>query len=71
MMNTIKNQISTVTSNPIGAIVGGVAVYYAAKKYGNVTNRWMLIGAGVVGVIGGAMAQSAITKKRRTYCCNY
>jgi hypothetical protein len=62
-MNTIKTQIGRVTSNPIGAVVGGVAVYYAAKKYGNVTNRWALIGAGLLGVIGGAMAQSAITKK--------
>jgi ABC-type enterobactin transport system permease subunit len=61
-MNTIKTQIGKVTSNPIGAIVGGVAVYYAAKKYGNVTNRWMLIGAGVLGVIGGAMAQASFKK---------
>ena len=31
-MTTVKEQMSKVTANVPGAIVGGVAVFYAAKK---------------------------------------
>jgi hypothetical protein len=55
-----NKQLSKITNNPIGAVVGGVAGFYAAKKFGNVTNKWMLIGVVVVGVVVGAMAQSMI-----------
>lgn len=53
-----NKQIAKVTNNPVGAIVGGVAGFYAAKKFGNVSNKWMLAGITVVGVVVGAMAQS-------------
>jgi general stress protein CsbA len=63
-MATMKEQVAKVTSNPIGAVVGGVAVFMAAKKLGKVTNKWALIGLTVVGVVAGALAQNAIKAKK-------
>lgn len=62
-MNTINAQISKVTANPIGAIAGGALVFWGAKKYAGMSNNWMLGIATVVGVIGGAMVQSAMKAK--------
>jgi hypothetical protein len=56
----MNKTISSVTSNPLGAIVGGVAVFYGAKRFANVSNTYVLIGATVLGIIGGAMAQKSI-----------
>lgn len=61
-----QSQITKVTSNPIGAVVGGVAVFYATKKWANVSNKWMLGVAVLVGVVGGAMAQQAIVSQKPT-----
>jgi hypothetical protein len=58
-----QKQMTLVTSNPIGAIAGGAAGFYAAKKMGNVTNMWLLAGITVVGVIVGANAQSMMKAK--------
>lgn len=58
-----QKQLAKVTNNPIGAIAGGVAGFYAAKKFGNVSNKWMLAGITVVGVVVGAMAQSMMKAK--------
>ena len=62
-MNTITNQINKITSNPVGAVVGGVAVWYGAKKFANVSNMYVLGLATIVGVIGGAMIQANMSKK--------
>lgn len=60
----MKENVAKVTSNPIGAVVGGVAVFFAAKKLGKVQNKWALIGLTAVGVIAGALAQNAIKAKK-------
>jgi hypothetical protein len=62
-MDTIKSQVNNLTANPIGAIAGGVAFYYGAKKFASVSNKWALGGIVVVGLIAGAMAQKAIFAK--------
>ncbi len=50
-------------SNPIGAIIGGVALYFGAKKLMKVENKWALGGLVVVGVIAGAITQSKLKSK--------
>jgi hypothetical protein len=56
--------ISTIKANPIGAIVGGVALFYAAKKFGGVSKKLALGAIAVVGVFAGAKAQSVIISKK-------
>lgn len=56
----MKNQISKITSNPIGAIVGGVAFYYGAKKMANISNMYALLAIAAVGLYVGAMAQAKL-----------
>lgn len=56
----MNKTISSVTSNPMGAVVGGIAVFYGAKKFAKVSNTMVLIGATILGVIGGAMAEKTI-----------
>lgn len=56
----IKDQVSKITSNPIGAIAGGGAAFYGAKKFGKVTNKWVLAGITLVGVVAGAFVQAKI-----------
>lgn len=63
-MATMKENVAKVTNNPIGAVVGGVAVFYAAKKLGKVSNKWALIGLTLAGVVAGALAQSAMKAKK-------
>jgi outer membrane lipoprotein SlyB len=58
-----QKQMTKVTSNPIGAIAGGVAGFYAAKKFGNVSNMWVLAGVAVLGVVVGANVQSMMKAK--------
>ncbi len=59
----IKSIGGSLTSNPIGAIAGGVAAYLLAKKVGKVENKYAVIGITVAGVIAGAMAQSKLRSK--------
>lgn len=59
-MNQIQSQINSVTSNAIGAIVGGVAMYYGAKKL-NVSNKWAVWGIALAGVIVGANVQKGMS----------
>lgn len=59
----MKNQIAKITSNPIGSVVGGVSFFYGAKKFGNISNKYALIGVSLVGVIVGAMAQAKFMPK--------
>lgn len=58
-----QKQTALVTSNPIGAIAGGVAGFYAAKKFGSVSNMWLLAGITVLGVVVGANVQSMMKAK--------
>ena len=60
MTTTIKNQVTKVTSNLIGSAIGGVAVFYGAKKYAKVHNVWGLTALTLVGVLAGAWGQSKI-----------
>jgi len=62
-MKTISQQFGKITANPIGAIAGGVAFYYGAKKMGKVQNTYALIGLGLVGAVVGAMVQSKVASK--------
>lgn len=59
----MKNQISMITSNPIGAVVGGVAFYYGAKKMANISNMYALLAIGAVGLYVGAMLQTKLMPK--------
>jgi len=58
----MKEQITKVTSNPIGAIAGAAAGYFAAKKWGG-GNKWVYVGATVVGIFVGATIQAKIKAK--------
>jgi len=59
----MKNQISKITANPIGSIAGGVAFYYGAKKFANISNMYVLAGVSLLGVVVGAMAQAKFMPK--------
>jgi hypothetical protein len=62
MANLINNSVSKVKNNPIATIVGGVATYYVlSKKMPNskvVTNKYMFVGAIVLGGFLGAFLSS-------------
>lgn len=62
-MNVVRQQTAKITNNPLGAIVGGVAVFYGAKKFAKVSNYWLLGGLTIVGVIAGAMIQGSMKGK--------
>ncbi len=55
---TIKSIGGNIKSNPIGAIVGGAALFFAGKKLMKVHNKYALAGLVIVGVVAGAIAQS-------------
>jgi len=60
----MNKTITSVTSNPMGAVIGGIAVFYGAKKFANVSNMYVLIGATVLGILGGAMVQKSIVASK-------
>jgi hypothetical protein len=62
-MKTITDQFGKIKANPIGAIGGGIAFYYGAKKMGKVENMYALIGLSLVGAVVGAMVQSKVASK--------
>lgn len=63
-METLKSIGSSLKNNIPGAILGGVAGYFAAKKWGKVENKWILGGLAVVGAVLGAAVEYKI--KART-----
>jgi len=63
ILDPFKTVGATVKNNPIGAVIGGVAGFYLAKKFTPVTKTWMLVGIGVVGALAGAYGQSKISAK--------
>ena len=62
-MKSIKEMGSNLMHTPIGTIGGGVAAYFAAKKFGKVENKWMLIGIAVVGAIAGSIIEYKVRAK--------
>jgi len=63
-METVKGQVSKITANLPGALVGGVAVFFIGRKY--VENKWALGGLTVLGVVLGAMGQAKFFAKTPT-----
>jgi len=59
----LHNLTNAVKNNAIGAVVGGVAGFYVAKKRFNVTHKWHLALATAVGVAVGVFAQGKIAAK--------
>jgi outer membrane lipoprotein SlyB len=62
----IKKQVSKITANPIGLIAGAGVAYMATKKLYKGGNKYVLMGATVVGAITGAMLQAAYKAKKGT-----
>jgi outer membrane lipoprotein SlyB len=62
-METVKATFGKVKSNLIGAAIGGVAGYYAAKKFGKLDNKWALMGVAVVGAVIGANVQAKMAAR--------
>jgi hypothetical protein len=56
--------ISKVQANPIGAIVGMGAGYYAVKKYMPLSSTPIVIIGAILGAIAGANVASMIQAKR-------
>lgn len=56
--------ISKVQANPIGAIVGMGAGYYAVKKYMPLSSTPIVIVGAILGAIAGANVASMIKAKR-------
>jgi outer membrane lipoprotein SlyB len=59
----MKEQIAKVQNNLIGSLAGAGLAYFAAKKYGKVTNMYALVGIAIAGVLAGANIQSGIKAK--------
>ena len=57
----MKQLTNPIMQNPIGAVVGGVTMYWASAKYLGVSNMYARIGLGVVGLYVGAMAQKQVS----------
>lgn len=62
----MKTQINVVKANPIGAVVVAGAAFYAAKKYGKVSNKFALVGIAVAGLVIGAHLQAKVVAKKST-----
>lgn len=62
-METVNNQFKKITSNPIGAIAGGILLFWATKKYANVSNKWLLAGVSAAGALIGANMQAKVAAK--------
>ena len=59
-----KEQLTKVQNNLIGGIAGGGLAFWAAKKYGDISNMYALAGLAIVGVIVGANVQSGMKAKK-------
>jgi len=57
----MKQLTAPVMQNPVGALVGGVAFYWASHKYAGASNMYARIGLGVVGLYVGAYAQKQVS----------
>lgn len=66
MKEQVNKAVSTVKSNMIGALVGGVAGFYTAKKAIKTEKKWAIALSVLVGAVAGAMVQSKIGAKAST-----
>ena len=63
-MEIVKKSVSTIKSNLIGGIAGGVVTFLAAKKYGKVENKFALAALTIAGIVAGATVQAKIAAKK-------
>lgn len=61
-MNTINAQISKMTSNPIGSVVGLGVGYWVAKNY-MPSQTWITVVVTILGGIAGANVASGMGRK--------
>lgn len=62
----MKEQITKVTSNPIGALVGVGAGYLVAKKLMKTDKMWMVAVVSILGGVAGATVQAKYKAKKGT-----
>jgi hypothetical protein len=62
-MEAINKVVSTLKNSPIGAVVGGIAIFYAAKKYGKLENKWALGAIAVAGALIGSTVEYKVKAK--------
>lgn len=62
--SSIKKDFSTATDNFFGAIIGGVAGYFAAKKLAKVENKWGVIAITAIGAVLGGTIEAKIKSKK-------
>jgi hypothetical protein len=62
----LTKTLTKVKANPIGAIVGMGAGYYAVKKYMPLSSTPIVLIGAVLGAIAGANVSSMIQAKRST-----
>jgi hypothetical protein len=61
-MEFIKKTTGTIKANPLGAVLGAGAGFYASRKF-MPGNKYAMVGGILVGLIAGAMISSAIKPK--------
>ena len=62
-MESLKSIGSSLKNNWAGGILGGLAGYYSAKKYGKIENKFVLGGVALVGALLGAGIEYKIKAK--------
>jgi len=62
-MEIVKSAWASVKNSPIGAIGGGLLAFYAAKKKGNISNKYALVGIAIVGALVGSAIEYKIKAK--------
>jgi len=62
-MAILTKSVAKVKNNPIGAVAGGVLVWWASKKYMGVEKMWLRATLAIVGAYAGAVAQGTIKAK--------
>ena len=66
MAGIIKTNVGKIQSNPIGAVAGAGAAFWAVKKYTNTRSWWLIAGAAIVGGVVGANVSSMLKTKMNT-----
>lgn len=63
MAGILKSNFNKVKNNPISSLAGAGAAFWAAKKYANVKNTYILVGIALVGAIVGANVSYTVKTK--------
>jgi hypothetical protein len=63
MANILKTNVNKIKNNPISAVAGAGAAWFAAKKYANVKNTYLLVGLALVGAVVGANVSYMVKTK--------